>query len=165
MKTVYILIGPKGSGKTYIGKLIEKELNIKFLDVEPYFLVFSEDYKNIKKNSFNESWKKIEIELSRQLEHIDKIIFESIGTFYSFKNFLKRLLKKYNVKLIKINTSLELSLKRIENRDNSNHVKMNKDIIKNINNIAIIEEYPYNLIIDNENSSDKKIVDKFKRIL
>lgn len=38
MKTVYLLIGPKGSGKSYIGNLIENELGIKFLNVEEFFI-------------------------------------------------------------------------------------------------------------------------------
>lgn len=34
LKTVYVLIGPKGSGKTYIGSLLEIEIGLKFLSVE-----------------------------------------------------------------------------------------------------------------------------------
>ena len=37
-KTLYMLIGPKGSGKTYIGQLIGNQTNISFLRVENIWL-------------------------------------------------------------------------------------------------------------------------------
>ena len=37
-RSVLILVGPKGSGKTYIGSLVERELGVRFLRVEPIFL-------------------------------------------------------------------------------------------------------------------------------
>ena len=164
MKNVYILIGLKGSGKSYIGDLVEKSFRIKFLQVEPYFINSSKDYKNVNNDSFKEVWEKIESDISKYLEKEDKIIFESMGTYDSFKEFLKRIDKKYNVKLIKIDTSSKLCLERIENRDNKNHVKINKNLIIKINKIASQEKYPFNLIINNEKLSDKDILIEFKKI-
>jgi adenylate kinase family enzyme len=37
-KTVIILVGPKGSGKSFVGTLISKELGIPFVRVEPIYL-------------------------------------------------------------------------------------------------------------------------------
>tara|TARA_B110000879_G_C11069656_1_gene470167 strand:- start:674 stop:829 length:156 start_codon:yes stop_codon:yes gene_type:complete len=34
LKTFYVLIGPKGSGKPYIGSILEQEVGLKFLSVE-----------------------------------------------------------------------------------------------------------------------------------
>ena len=36
MSTIYLLIGAKGSGKSFIGNLMEREFNIKFLRVEDW---------------------------------------------------------------------------------------------------------------------------------
>ena len=40
MKTLFILIEPKGAGKTYIGTRIEAQLGIKFLRVEPIWIEY-----------------------------------------------------------------------------------------------------------------------------
>ena len=37
-RSVLVLVGPKGSGKTYVGALINKEPGVRFLRVEPIFL-------------------------------------------------------------------------------------------------------------------------------
>lgn len=48
---LYMLIGLKGAGKTYIGKLIARYTDIKFISVEPIWLSI--------KPGENE-WKKVE---------------------------------------------------------------------------------------------------------
>lgn len=35
---VYVLIGPKGGGKSYVGRLLEREFGIKFLAIEEIFI-------------------------------------------------------------------------------------------------------------------------------
>jgi len=165
MKTVFLLIGKRGSGKTYIGRLIEKELGIRFLSVEPYFINAKEEYKSINTKSFDKEWKQIEGVINRFFNSNNKIIFESNGTFKSFKDFLSRLQKNYKVILIKVDTSDKLSLERTRKRDNTNHVPMTQELIKNINKIAEGEKYEFDIIIDNEKLSDEEIISKFKSVL
>jgi shikimate kinase len=38
MKLLYLLIGPKGSGKSHIGALVSQHTDIYFLRVEPIWL-------------------------------------------------------------------------------------------------------------------------------
>lgn len=37
-KTIYLLLGLKGSGKSYIGALIEEEYGVRFIRVEDWVL-------------------------------------------------------------------------------------------------------------------------------
>ena len=38
MNKVYVLVGPKGSGKSYVGRLLEREFGIEFLSIEEIFV-------------------------------------------------------------------------------------------------------------------------------
>jgi shikimate kinase len=38
MKTLFILVSPKGAGKTHIGTLVNAQMSIKFLPVEPIWI-------------------------------------------------------------------------------------------------------------------------------
>ena len=40
VKTVYILVGPKGSGKTFIGNALEDRLGILFIRVEKLLIEY-----------------------------------------------------------------------------------------------------------------------------
>lgn len=167
MKTAYILIGPRGSGKTHIGKLLEKELGIKFFSVEPYFLniAVAEDYRSGNDKLFVQAWREIGETVARYFKDNDRIIFESLGTFNSFKEFIKELRRKHEVKLIKIKAPQELCISRIKNRDIASHVSMDEELIERINKMAAEERYPFDLVIDNEKTSDAEIVKAFKDVL
>jgi shikimate kinase len=167
MKTAYILIGPRGSGKTYVGKLIEKELGIKFFSVEPYFLdiAIASDYEAGNDELFAEAWQKIGEAIAKHFENNDKIIFESLGTFNSFKEFLKELQKKYEVKLIKIEAPQELCVSRLKNRDVASHVPMDEGLVEKINKMAVEEKYPFDIIINNAKLADEETVREFKKLL
>ena len=50
VKTVYILVGPKGSGKTFIGNALEDRLGILFIRVEKLLIEY------VEKNGLQSCW-------------------------------------------------------------------------------------------------------------
>ena len=91
-KTLIILVGPKGSGKTYIGTLLEKRLRIPFFRVEKVWLQLKEEklYLSHLKKGYQNVNKEIDIQFTKS----KKLIIESTGT-YDFELFLNDLQKKY----------------------------------------------------------------------
>lgn len=53
-KTLYMLIGPKGSGKTYIGGVVGKNTDISFLRIESIWLSLKPE---------EDGWRKVEYEI------------------------------------------------------------------------------------------------------
>jgi predicted kinase len=164
MKTVYLLIGLKGSGKSYIGNLIENELEIKFLNVEKFFINFLDNPDKLDEKENIKVWKKIEEKIEKELKEINQISLESVGIFNSFKNFLEKINTRYQVKLIKVETPLDLCHQRINKRDKNDQVKLSLDSVEKMNNLFLKEKYNYNLVIKNENWLDFKIIKEFKSI-
>ena len=70
-KTLHILIGPKGSGKTYIGSRIEQLNGIKFLRVEPLWLQLAEG---------EDGWGRVEHEIDNLFLQHGKVVIESSGS-------------------------------------------------------------------------------------
>ncbi|MBU0471544.1 MAG: AAA family ATPase [Nanoarchaeota archaeon] len=165
MKTIYLLIGPKGSGKTHIGSLIETKLSVKFLPVEQYFLSMITGVDVFNETKFSEVWVQIENEIENYLQNDKSIILESTGTFDSFKDFLERLKKKYFVKLVQVRAPMNTCLERIRSRKTSEHIPMSEEAIKIVNQIAVNEKYDFDLVIDNEKLSDDEIVKIFEEFL
>ena len=163
MKQLIILIGLKGSGKSYIGSLIEERLGINLLRVEDLWLNskqkrFSEDY-------VSEGFKLVEKEIENKFKGLDLLTIESTGTSKYFKPFLRELRIKYNLKLVKIDTSPETCHRRIKSRDSSIHIPVSDDIIHQINKEALEVDLEFDTVIDNENSTDVEILKKISEIV
>ena len=117
-KAIFILIGPKGSGKTYIGGCIEKLTGIKFLRVEPLWLQLAEG---------EDGWSRVEREIDTLFLQHDKMIIESLGAGEGFNRMYTSLKGKYEVKLIKVETDLEECLRRVKSRDKADHIPVSDE--------------------------------------
>ena len=166
LKTVYVLIGPKGTGKTYIGSILEKEIGIKFLPVEKLGL------ENIKKSRLTgdelikEGFHQEEAAIDEIFQNNNAVSFESTGVHPYLQNILSNLRAKYNVKLIKIYTPLEKCYERIKYRDQSLQIPVSDELLKRINEGAVNVAFNWDLEIDNSAELNiKEIILAFRKIL
>ena len=162
-KQLVILIGLKGSGKTYIGSLIQSKLNIIFFRVEDVWLSLKSE--RLSRVYILEGFGLIEKKIDEMFLNTEQLIIESTGTTDYFEKFINKLRKKYDLKLVKVHTNPDLCLKRVRSRDSSMHVPVSDDIVKKINEDALKVNLNYDLIIDNEKSSDIEILDKIQKLL
>jgi shikimate kinase len=86
-KTLFMLIGPKGSGKTHIGTLVDQYTDIAFLRVEPIWLILQPD---------EDGWKKVEAVIDAMFEKQNKVMIESLGIGEGFVKFHASLAEKYS---------------------------------------------------------------------
>lgn len=158
-KRVFILVGPKGSGKTHIGSLLEKEIGLKFLSVEKLGLENIPKSKltgyELEKEGFHHEEKAID----RILTEEDAMSFEATGSSEYFYTVLGRLRAKYEVKLVKVFSPLETCYRRIEQRGTANHIPVSEERIKTINEKAAKVDLNWALTIDNSaQPTDKQII-------
>lgn len=160
MKTLFILIGLKGSGKTYIGTLVNAQLDIQFLRVEPIWI------EHLKHGSpERDGWEVVEAEIDRLFEIHDKVMIESLGVGEGFTKFHQSLMKKYQIKLIKVETALDRCLERVRSRDSADHIPISDDKVEEYNKIAAQVSYQWDQIIDNHHlASDAEIIEAIRAI-
>lgn len=165
LKTVYVLIGPKGSGKTYIGSLLEKEIGLKFLSVEKLGLENIPKSKLIGNERIKESFDQEEAAIDEILRHRNAVSFESTGVHPYLQNILANLRAKYNVKLVKVYTPLETCYERIKHRDPSTQIPVSDDLLKDINENAINVIFDWDIELDNsEKLTIKEIIIAFRSL-
>lgn len=150
-KLLFILIGPKGSGKTYIGSRIEHLASIKFLRVEPLWLHLAEG---------EDGWNRIEREIDQLFLQHDKVIIESLGAGEGFNRMYASLKDKYKVKLIKVETDLDECLRRVRSRDRKDHIPVSDEKVQEYNRIAASIGHPWDARIDNNGpATDEEILE------
>lgn len=156
IKTLYMLIGPKGSGKTYIGMLVDKQTNISFLRVEPIWL-------SLKGNE--DGWLKVEQEIDKGFENCDKLMIENLGAGSGFHGFLNSLKAKYQIEMIKVCTELSTCLKRVQNRSSKDHIPVSDTDIEEYNEIVSQVIFDWSFEIDNNGpATDAELLAYFENL-
>lgn len=149
-KTLYILIGPKGAGKTHIGNRVHANTSIQFLRVEPIWLKLAPN---------EDGWQRVEYEIDQMFEQHDQIMIESLGAGEGFNQMYASLKQKYEVRLIKVSTNLDECLKRVKTRDSADHIPVSDEKVEEYNRIAASIEHPWDAVIDNNNlATDQEIL-------
>lgn len=139
-KILYILIGPKGAGKTYIGSKVNKNTDIKFLRVEPIWLKLAPG---------ENGWERVEKEIEQEFQQHSRVMIESLGAGEGFNRMYSSLKNKYEVKLVKVYADLKECLRRVRTRDNSEHIPVSDEKVEEYNKIAASINHPWDAVIDN----------------
>jgi predicted ABC-type ATPase len=126
-KTLYMLIGPKGSGKTHIGSLVSANTNIVFLRVEPIWLSLQPG---------EDGWTKVIETLHGLFAQHDEVMIESLGAGDAFRDFDSRLAGQYVIKKIRVLTALDTCLERVRTRSALNHIPVSDDKVVEYNQVA-----------------------------
>ena len=159
-KKLYILIGQKGSGKSFIGNMIQDLYGIKFINVENIALKVKRDRAIDDESYLVEVFFKIESHLRNALRDEASIIFESTGLSRQFDMMLVNLKMDYRVTTIKVNADENLCIERIHSRDKSTHVNVSDSEIMRIN--AFVRQK--NLVCDYEINNDGHVEDLVSKL-
>jgi 2-phosphoglycerate kinase len=147
-KTLLILVGPKGSGKTHIGAVVERMLGIRFLRVEPIFLGHE---------TFLGAVSDVQRQIDPALAAGDSVIIESTG---AAPDYVRSLQHRYErVRLVQMRASAETCFRRFNQRDTSQHIPVSDARFHEINEQAARAAFEWNCVLDNETGlTDEDIV-------
>ncbi|HON79836.1 MAG TPA: hypothetical protein PK544_15185 [Spirochaetota bacterium] len=169
-RKIYVLIGPKGSGKSFIGSIMERCCNIIFFRVEDIwqslrneknYLSENDYFRNI--DNFCREGNLILInEIRRLLQSNKSIVIESLGITPHFPSFLDNLQLMAEVFLIKIVADLNVCLERVKMRDQSIHIPISDDTIKEINKRVHQLTMDYSFEIINNDLDEEDIIAQLK---
>lgn len=155
-RILYMLIGPKGSGKTHIGTVVDRHTDIHFLRVEPIWLALVPG---------EDGWQKVEAAVDDAFLTHDHVMIESLGAGAGFQDFFRALAAKYEIKMIRVFADLDTCLERVRTRSSADHIAVSDDKAAEYNRIAAAVTYPWALEIDNnEPASDAAILAAIGRL-
>lgn len=164
-KQIFLLIGPKGSGKSFIGTLFEHYFQIDFLRVEDYVKKVKGDRGIDDETYLKEVFEIMENAVRQSLNNSNSVVFESTGLTDHFDKMLKNLKTDFNVTTIKVNVSKELCLWRIKTRDQSIHINVSDDQVNFINSAVLTKNLNTDFEIENSNKSIEELNSEIKKIL
>lgn len=148
-KTVFILIGPKGSGKSHVGTVLKKYFGIPFLNVDQLGLENIPKSKLLGEDLIIEGFHLEEEKIAEILQTEDSVAFEATGSHAYFFVVLNRLRSNYAVKLIRVFAPLDKCRERMATRDQTKNIPVSSELIQSINERALMVRLPWDLELDN----------------
>ncbi len=165
MKKIFVLIGFKGSGKSFTGMLFEEFFEIKFIRVEDWAKQVKKDRSIDNDDYLKEVFQVIENGIRDSLKKFDNVVFESTGLTRYFDSMLNNLRTDYKVTTIKINADKDLCMERVRTRDQSIHINVSDNEVEMINNAVAKKMMQTNFEIDNINSTKNELKDQISEIV
>lgn len=164
-KVIYLLIGPKGSGKSFIGHLIQQHFNIEFLTVEDWLLNLKGDRKTDDPSYLTEVFDIIQKGILTALQQHDKVAFESTGLTSQFDKMLAVLQAQTRVITIGVHADPEVCLERVSARSQLRHIPFSRKEVAAINTLAVQKEHTLDHQIDNDRKDVETLVEQLRFVL
>jgi predicted ABC-type ATPase len=140
-KTLYMLIGPKGVGKTHVGSLVDRNTDIEFIRVESIWLGLRD---------CEDGWEAVEAAIDLAFRSHDGVMIESLGAGPEFRSFHASLARKYTIKLICVRAGADTCLERVRGRSRNEHLSASDEDVARYNRVAAAVEYDWDLVIEND---------------
>ena len=163
-RSIYILIGLKGSGKSFIGSLTQDHFRIEFLRVESWVKELRNGRDVFDGHYLDEVFNVIESGVRQALKYSNSIVFESLGLTSQFDSMLNRLKKDFRVVLIQVKANETTCLERVKKRDHSIHINVSDDEVEKINQMASQVGLDYDYTIDNNAKTKEQLVNELTNI-
>ncbi len=164
-KQIYLLLGPKGSGKSFVGNLIQEEFGISFIRVEDWAKSIKRERSFSDDDYLSEVFQMIESGIRRHLDRERSVVFESTGLTQYFDSMLKSLKGDFKVTTIGVNADLKLCLHRVRTRDMSIHIDVSDERVNEINELVLKKNLSADYTIDNSNKGSDQLIDEIRFII
>jgi hypothetical protein len=158
-----LLVGPKGSGKSHIGRVLEERLGIHFFHVEPHWMAYhAECAASGRPVSIREGLERIRPELEEAFRHYSEVLIETTGASDEILDAFLATGAIHGLRLVRVTAPLALCLDRIVSRDPTDQIPMDDDRIRSVHAAAESVELPFDLEIENVDLTDDQIVGLFE---
>ena len=144
------LIGAKGSGKSYIGALLEREMGIPYLRAEPLWKALKEDASIPANEYFQRGIEAVVAEASRLAGQYPCFTADSTGAFDDMPAFIDRFRPFCRPRLIHVTAQPATCLQRVRTRDQRIHINVSDAQVEMVNARSFAVQLPYEVTLNND---------------
>lgn len=148
---VFVLVGPKGSGKTTLGRMLERQFGLHFLEVEAIARRVLADMGGVIDGAYERRvFEEIAAEVAVLAPVHGRILVETTGASDQTQRFLATLGAGQRVRLVRVRAAANTCAERIVGRDASRQVDVPIDLIRTMHARTEALSLPWELELDND---------------
>lgn len=161
-----LLVGPKGSGKSHIGRVLERELGAHFIHVEPLWMAYYAECRRAgREPGIPAGITEVHPQIADALRARDLVCVETTGASREILDGLLSLAPPSERLAVRIWAPLEVCLERIAARDPSVQIPMDPEMIRKVHALGETADVPSAFTVTNTELTDDEIADMFRRAL
>ncbi len=161
-----LLVGPKGSGKSHIGRILQTHRGIHFFRVEPHWQLYHADCASSGEQPVVAAGiARVHPHLAGSLRRYEHVCVETTGASSEILSYLLSLRPVQETLVARITAPLDLCLQRIANRDQTYQVPMDIESVKKVYVLSETAAVKADLIIRNEWLTESQIVEIFDKAI
>ncbi|MCG6873623.1 MAG: ATP-binding protein [Betaproteobacteria bacterium] len=161
-----LLVGPKGSGKSHIGRTLEARLGVHFFHVEPLWLEYYADCKaSGREPVIAEGIARVHPVLTRVLDESAHVCVETTGASPEILEALLSLRPRSEIIVARVWAPLELCLQRISSRERTHQIPMEVEAVREVHALSESLQLSPDIALTNLQLTESEIVESFERAL
>lgn len=161
-----LLVGPKGSGKSHIGRTLERKLGVVFFHVEPLWMDYYAECKGAgRPPTIPEGILRVHPHIAAALADGADVCVETTGASSEILNDLLGISPASERLVARVDAPLELCLRRIASRDQANQIPMDVEMIRKVHALSIAAPLQPDLTLNNTALLEDDIVSAFASAL
>lgn len=145
-----ILVGPKGSGKSYIGRQLEGLFHIKFVRIEAVWQELKERRDDFLSPDYIREGRQLTLDLIQSHLKNGHVCLEASGISDDWDEYESNLKSLAEIVFVKVVCSLEECKRRALNRDQSLQVQISDTLFDDMNRKAAGVQFNWVAIINND---------------
>ena len=161
-----LLVGPKGSGKSHIGRILDARLGVHFFHVEPLWLGYHAECRAAgRQPSIAEGITRVHPILADALGKHANVCVETTGASPEILDALLALKPRSETVVARVTAPLELCLRRIANRDQTDQIPLDAETVRKVHVLSEALRLEADVALDSTQLSEAQIVDSFRSVL
>jgi len=161
-----LLIGPKGSGKSHIGRTLEARFGVHFFHVEPLWLEYYAECKASNREPvIAEGIAKVHPVLIRALEKYAHVCVETTGASPEILAALLSLRPHEETIVARVSAPLEVCLRRVSSRDQTYQIPMEMETVRKVHGLSESLQLRSDITLNNVALTESEIAELFESAL
>lgn len=150
-----LLVGPKGAGKTHIGRLLETHLGVHFFHVEPHWKSLMGSGRV---SCIAEGIEQIHPLIAEALQRGGHVCVETTGASPEILGDLVALGERVGLLLVNVRAPLDVCLERISARDQTHQIPLDEAGIREVYRLGDELDLKFDLVVENVGLTDEGLL-------
>ena len=157
-----LLVGPKGSGKSHIGRLLETKFGVHFFHVEPHWIAYHADCeREARPQQISEGIARIHPMIRRSLDLNDHVCVETTGASPEILGDLMSIGTDYGLLCVSVTAPLSICLERIKSRPSEHQIPVSEEVVTRIHELSGEVRLAFDIVLENLKLTDAEILRAF----